>query len=358
VPWQRKDDAPVVAVLDAGAFSALLIRWPWLQYLAPALAGEVLDVTTFCQAGPQYDPPVTMGDIVWLGVPDYGRPFTILEVTRAIARQEAFASYCENTDVEGEPVCTVPDTRSAWLAPPNDNMWYFEDIPPGYTHLRLSVIDDNGHPGGCAAIAYGYSDPPPANLGVIGAFSGVGSGFVGGAYPIQGTATKFAVRCDPNGATFGVAWCNIGAGTYEPPEPVEDPDVVLPDGTGATLDALEVKLDYIQQRLRGTPNFALDPTSMSGVGELVDGELLDAVGVLVLISDRPSTRSEWSGDPPRYPGMAQLTFGNTEGWWQHIDIEHEESVFLPLPHGATRWSVRCQPPMRASVTLYRPTAGP
>jgi hypothetical protein len=358
MPWQRKADAPYVIVLDAGIWSGLLIRWPWLQYLAPALAGEIIDVTTFCAAGPM-TPAVTMNDIVWFGFPpDDGRPHTILTVTRAIARQELFAQYCEQPGVN----CQLLDRVSTWnWASPNailrhgamvcDITYDCFDLVNGATSVDAQVYTCSDAGGGS-----------PIKVDEVFQF-GVGQvTHYGVALFGPGQFIKVGGSVNPQGGAIAVS-CNVcitGATDYIPPEPVQDPNVVLPTGTGATLDELEQKLDQIQQQLRRNlaPNFALDVSTITGVDDQAVGQLGDAIGLLVLIQSRPITRSSWSADPPRYPRLARLTLGNDDGWWTSVDLEHEESVFLPLPLGATRWAITCEPPMTASVTLYRPILGP
>lgn len=367
-------------VFDSGLVSTLLAAWPALQYLAPTLAGQVIETEAFCAAGPQYTPPVTFGDIVWVGfAPQDNRPHTILSVTRAIAEQEAFALYCEDP---GNPTASwhLIDDGCHLLEASGQDVVFFTStqLPNTSTKVRYQYI--SGPFGGVHTAVTGggrHIDQTgidtlvaPETGKLTGPDTPLGQTVIHDFTSWRSTNQNFPIwpalyvggGQNPSGVPMcGVFewWGTDAGGNYEPPANDVDPTVTLPDGTGATLDQLEVKLDAIQQQLGGAgAAFALDLGSTQGPLELLAGDLGDAVGLMVTIVDIPNTRSAWDGSPDRYPQMAYITFGNTEGWWPATEVQHAESVWLPLPRGASRYAVQCQPPMRATVTPYRPVLGP
>lgn len=359
MPWQRKDDAPYVVVTDAGYWSAALVRWPWLQFLAPGLAGEVLDVTTFCQRGPEWNPPITMSDIVILGfIPPNGRPFTLLAVARAIARQELFAQYCESVGGHWTaPVCLTTDNDGS---EPSQSGFIPLAISPAFTtEARVTVTEWQGSVLTDAQLQVGPAEAWPwtysASLAQYraGTFTATAAGAAGLHYGVS-------ANMPGSGLITACVEFHVEGETFTPPAPVQDPDVTLPTGDGSTVDQLEVKLDLVQQMLRSAAHagFGLDMTTTLGPVAEISGQLDDAVGLLLTIIDRPDTVSEWYGVPPRFPNMAFITFGNSDGWWESWEVLHEDSVYMPLPPGASRFAVVCRPPMRATVTLYRPLLGP
>lgn len=365
MPWQAKADAPRVVVFDSGLVSLFLGAWPGLVYLAPTLAGEVIETATFCARGPAFVPPVTMADVVWFGFsPNDGRPHSLLTVTRAIVEQEAFAAYCENPSGSG---FTCVDWETAFntnVSPPRIHAvpgghieveWV--TITGGYADIHTDLYNGN--------VPYGGSTPPSRVFDASGSIVVRSGTYLVGdrlQYDDVGLWDEAWFWTNASGSSLWTWRRCFPGGTeqYVPPANDEDPSVVLPDGTGATLDQLEVKLDAIQQQLRADDigGFALDLASTVGPYELVGGDLGDAVGLMVTVIDVPGSRGVWDGSPDRYPQLAYITFGNTDGWWPATQIDHTESVWLPLPRGASRYAVQCQPPMRATVTPYRPTLAP
>ena len=358
MPWLPKDDAPSIVVLDSGAVSLLLSAWPSIQWMAPTLVGRVLEMGAFCAAGPPYVPPVTMADVVWVGQPPAdGRPHTLLTVVRAIADQEAFAKYCEFPGQQ----CQLLDRVGNWNWASTEAMG--KPIS-GVADITYQVTGLVGGATGASVGLYACTNAAGAGAVLLDETVAQPMGLViheNISLAAGGTYLKFGGVPTPGGAgqNATVSCCVNSALAYVPPAEDTDPNIVLPDGTGSTVDQLEVKLDFLQLELRALagPAFALDPLTTSGTNETVTGELLDAVGLLVVIVDRPEARSTWGDNPDRFPRMAQLTLGNDDGWWPHVDLEHMENVVQPLPPGATRFSVQCEPPMQAVVSLYRPSQG-
>lgn len=369
MPWQKKAGTP--DYVNATQFFATAITGTsedWLLQHLVLLGDRTLDVNALCAAGPFSCESLDALD--FLGFLGGGRVgvaaggIGLIPKLACFIDQRVFSAMCEQTMAGFD--CASIGTRNTWIPGASDNMWYFEDIPTGFTHMRVGVVNDNGHPGQCAAIAYGYSDGPPTNLGVIAAFSGVSTGFIGGEYPIQPTATKFAVRCDPNGATFEVWFCNPGA-TEIPPEDIPEPEGVLPPTTrdypdiaalGAELDNVERKLHWLidaQVSSQISNTYPMVPSEES-TPVIDDSDIpLDesVVGVLVVCSDLGNQTDERFGEPRQLHRLGRVVIGNDEGWLPPIEITVSPMLIASLPAGMTKARVHVLPPATAIVTLMK-----